>query len=240
MKKIILILCLLLSLGGCDDHKSGSIEPEKSDPDYGISTIDNAYELFLGTNFNYSGSDELNVEASRYFYDHYLNSYVYQSDIGNMVPYLYDGDRLEMAFGLASDTYHDHIRYNPRLYLKADNQKATNNTYEAIFTFDLLDENDCSGTFLRYDLYAIDELNDEDQALLRIVMSQDFEYLADLDHDFNVELSKDAMAYALELRITQEKEATSLIYDIKACDQTFSLDDHTSETFELTIKIDHI
>ena len=80
-----------------------------------------------------------------------------------MVPYLYDSDRLEMAFGLASDTYHDHIRYNPRLYLKADNQKATNTTYEAIFTFDLLDENDCSGTFLRYDLYAIDELNDEEK-----------------------------------------------------------------------------
>lgn len=124
-----------------------------------------------------------------------------------MVPYLYDGDHLEMTFGLASDTYHDHIRYNPRLYLKADNQSTTNNTYEAIFTFDLLDESDYNGTFLRYDLYAIDELNDEDQALLRIVMSQDFEYLADLDHDFNVELSKDAMAYALELRLTQEKEA---------------------------------
>ena len=88
---------------------------------------------------------------------------------------------------------------------------------------------------MRYDLYAIDELNNEDRALLRIVMSQDFEYLADLDHDFNVELSKDAMAYALELRLTQEKEASSLIYDIEVYDQTFSLKDTTNKTFKLSV-----
>ena len=54
-----------------------------------------------------------------------------------MVPYLYDGDRLEMAFGLASDTYHDHIRYNPRLYLKADNQSYTLKALEEVFHLNL-------------------------------------------------------------------------------------------------------
>lgn len=222
MKKIIIVLFLALMLVSCNEKESASLKPQYEHLSSGVTDIFYAYESLLGTNVLYEGSDGLEIKAGLYEYDHYLNTYVFKSDTFSAMPYLYNGDIIQLAFGLRTSYYQDELCYSPSLAFKANHQDTDNGAFDMLVNFDLLDEHDPNNSLLRYDLYTIEELDDHNKAFLRLVLSDDFEYLINLDASADAKIKEGALAYRLDLSLAQET-TNSLRYYFQDFDQTYQI-----------------